>query len=124
MLGSLEDTLQMSMAIPGVLPCLDFAHLHARKGDGSLNTEAEWENILIIYKQYLGDSSLQNLHIHLSGIEYGEKGEKEHLPVQESDLNISSIFEVLKSMNCSGRILCESPLLEEDALFMKNMFYG
>jgi deoxyribonuclease-4 len=29
MLGSLEDTLKMSQAIPGVEPCLDFAHLHA-----------------------------------------------------------------------------------------------
>ncbi len=35
MLGSLEDTLTMSREIKGVLPCLDFAHLHARTGDGS-----------------------------------------------------------------------------------------
>src|SRR4026207_2309551 len=32
MLGSLEDTLAMSVAIKGVRPCLDFAHLHARPG--------------------------------------------------------------------------------------------
>ena len=35
MLGSLEDTLKMSNAIPGVFPCLDFPHLHARAGDGA-----------------------------------------------------------------------------------------
>ena len=38
MLGSLEDTLAMSRAIPGVRPCLDFAHLHARPGDGTMNS--------------------------------------------------------------------------------------
>src|SRR5512147_336725 len=37
MLGSFEDTLEMSK-IKGVLPCLDFAHLHARPGDGTMNT--------------------------------------------------------------------------------------
>ncbi len=34
MLGSLEDTLVLSREIQGVEPCLDFAHLHARPGDG------------------------------------------------------------------------------------------
>ena len=33
MLGSLQDTLEMSRAIEGVEPCIDFAHLHARPGD-------------------------------------------------------------------------------------------
>ena len=42
MLGSLEDTLEMSRAIEGVEPCLDFAHLHARPGDGTMNTYDEW----------------------------------------------------------------------------------
>jgi deoxyribonuclease IV len=41
MVGSLEDTLQMGSLIPGVLPCLDFAHLHARPGDGSMNSYDE-----------------------------------------------------------------------------------
>ena len=42
MLGSLEDTLVMSQGVPTVRPCLDFAHLHARPGDGSMNTYEEW----------------------------------------------------------------------------------
>ena len=42
MLGSLEDTLEMSKAIKSVQPCLDFAHLHARPGDGTVNTVKEW----------------------------------------------------------------------------------
>lgn len=119
MLGSLEDTLEMSRLIKGVLPCLDFAHLHARPGDGSMNTVREWTSLLETYQAALGKESLKKLHIHLSGIEYGPKGEKNHLALGESDLKINHLFQVLKEFGCAGRILCESPIMEEDALNMK-----
>lgn len=119
MLGSLEDALEMSKAIPGVEPCLDFAHLHARAGDGSMNTADEWRAALKAYAKALGEEALQRLHIHLSGIDYGPKGEKEHLVLEEADLNVRAIFQVLHEIGCAGRILCESPILEEDALRLK-----
>jgi len=119
MLGSLEDTLAMSKSIKGVQPCLDFAHLHARPGDGTVNTVREWTQILEAYQASLGKEALKNLHIHLSGIAYGPKGEKNHLALGESDLKINFLFQVLKDFGCAGRILCESPIMEEDALNMK-----
>ena len=119
MLGSLADTLAMSQAIPGVVPCLDFAHLHARAGDGSMNSKEEWLAVLDAYASALGSSSLQQLHIHLSGIEYNQKGERNHLPVAESDFNLKALFHALHARGCQGRILCESPKMEEDALYMQ-----
>jgi len=119
MLGSLTDTIEMAVQISGVLPCIDFAHLHARPGDGSMNTIEEWTKELEIMKGRLGEESLKNVHIHLSGIEYGPKGEKNHLPVAESDLNMGGLFSVLRDFKAGGRILCESPIMEEDALNMK-----
>jgi deoxyribonuclease-4 len=119
MLGSLEDTLEMSRAIKGVLPCLDFAHLHARPGDGTMNTAREWRALLEAYQAALGKDSLKSLHIHLSGIEYGPKGEKNHLALGESDLKINYLFQMLMEFSCAGRILCESPIMEEDALNLK-----
>ncbi len=119
MLGSLEDTLSMSK-IEGVRPCLDFAHLHARPGDGTVNSYDEWSVILDLYGTKLGNESLKSLHIHLSGIEYGPKGEKNHLPVQESDLDVKGLFTSLAKHECGGRIVCESPILEEDAVYLKN----
>lgn len=115
MLGSLEDTLAMGAAIPGVWPCLDFAHLHARMGDGSMNSYFEWAQALEAYGKALGEEALKSLHIHLSGIEYGAKGEKNHLPVAEADIDVGAIFKALKDFGCRGRILNESPLLEGDA---------
>ena len=119
MLGSLEDTLEMSKAIKGVLPCLDFAHLHARPGDGTVNSVKEWTQMLEAYQAALGKDALKSLHIHLSGIEYGPKGEKNHLALGESDLKINFLFQVLKEFGCGGRILCESPIMEADAENMK-----
>jgi deoxyribonuclease-4 len=119
MLGSLEDTLEMSKAIPGVQPCLDFAHLHARPGDGSMNTYAEWANALESYAKDLGDEALKTLHIHLSGIEYGEKGEREHLKLEDADLDLKALLRALHEFNATGRILCESPIMEDDSLNMR-----
>lgn len=119
MIGSLEDTLAFSAAIPGVLPCIDFAHLHARAGDGSMNSKTEWLDLLEKYKAALGAEALQKLHIHMSGIEYGPKGEKNHLPLKESDFRLEDLLDALRQAGCSGRILCESPAMEEDALLMQ-----
>ncbi|MCJ7717759.1 MAG: TIM barrel protein [Anaerolineales bacterium] len=118
MLGSLEDTLEMSK-IDGVEPCLDFAHLHARPGNGSLNTTQEWMEVFNSYLKALGDESITRLHCHLSGIEYTEKGEQNHLIISESDFNLDGLYEALLEVKAGGRILCESPTLEDDALFIQ-----
>lgn len=119
MLGSLEDTIEMSLAMDGVQPCLDFPHLHARTGDGSMNTYDEWVDALRMYADRLGESALGRLHIHMSGIEYTDKGEKKHLRLDEADLDLEAILKALLDFNCSGRILCESPVLEDDAIVLK-----
>ena len=120
MLGSLEDVLAMSRAFPEwVEPCLDFAHLHARAGDGSMNTYDEWARVLEAYGKALGEDALKRLHIHLSGIDYGPKGEKEHLVFAEADLDLDAILRALRDFGAQGRLLVESPILEEDALYLK-----
>ncbi len=122
MLGSFEDTLRMAQEIPGVEPCLDFAHLHARPGDGSMNTYREWSQALTTYGKTLGSEALHQLHIHLSGIEYGPKGEKNHLPLADADLDLKELFRALHDFGCEGRILCESPEMEDDALKMQTLW--
>jgi deoxyribonuclease-4 len=119
MLGSLEDTLVMAEEIEGVLPCIDFAHLHARPGDGSANSFPEWAAMLTLVKKRLGAGALKRLHIHLSGIAYGPKGEKHHLTLAEADLKYKDLFKALRDFKCAGRILCESPIMEDDALVLR-----
>jgi deoxyribonuclease-4 len=119
MLGSLEDTLVFSQEIEGVEPCLDFAHLHARCGDGSLNSYEEWKKVLAAYRKALGVRALRRIHAHLSGIEYSAKGERNHVPLRDSDLDLEGLLRALFDMGCRGRILCESPVLEDDALVIQ-----
>jgi deoxyribonuclease-4 len=84
-----------------------------------MNTYDEWAALLKKYQKALGKKSLKRLHIHLSGIEYGPKGEKNHLALAKCDLKLDALYQALCDFGCAGRILCESPLMEEDALIMK-----
>lgn len=123
MLGSLEDTIIMAKEIDGVVPCLDFAHLYARSGDGSLNSYKEWCDVLKTYAQDLGDNELTRLHCHISGIEYGPKGERKHLMLNDSDFDLEGLIRALVDFNCSGRILCESPQdMDADAQLIKKIW--
>ena len=122
MLGSLTDVLEMAKGIPAVLPCIDFAHLHARLGDGAMNTYAEWISVLDLYRNSLGEPAMQHLHIHLSGINYGPKGEKNHLVMEEADLDFRNLMRALRDSGGQGRIMCESPVLEVDALKFKALW--
>ena len=120
LLGSFEDTLVMAKEIEGVEPCLDFAHLHARTGDGSMNSYEEWLQLLKTYGKQLGKKPLQRLHAHLSGIAYGPKGEKNHLMLEDSDFDLKGLLTALIDLGCRGRILCESPEhMDKDALMIK-----
>ncbi len=119
MLGSLEDTLQLAQEIPGVAPCIDIAHLHARPGDGSVNTYAEFDAVIKSIGATLGGQALRQMHIHISGIDYGPKGEKKHLPFEDADLCYRDFLRTLADNGCAGRLLCESPIMEEDALMIK-----
>ena len=116
MLGSLADVLLLAREVPGVEPCLDFSHLHARGGDGSMNSRLEWELALGAYADVLGRAALHRLHCHLSGIEYGPKGERHHLMLPESDFRLEELLHALLAAGCGGRILCESPVMDVDAL--------
>ena len=122
MLGSLDDTLVMAQEIPGVQPCIDFAHLHARPGDGTMNSYDEWAAQLERYGNALGQDALKRLHTHLSGIEYTAKGEKNHLTMDTSDFKLRELFRALHDFGCGGRIMCESPIMEEDALYFKQVW--
>ena len=118
--GSLDEILRLSKNIDGVLPCIDFSHNHARSGKD--NTYEEFAAVLKKIRRKLGKGSLSRMHIHVSGIEYGPRGEKKHLTLKDSDFNYKELLRALKSMNCGGFVICESPNLEEDALLLQRCY--
>jgi deoxyribonuclease-4 len=122
MFGTLEETLQLSREIEGVLPCIDFAHLHARRGDGSFNSYAEFLDALKLVQAELGERGICHLHIHMSGIEYSAKGERNHLMLQDADLKYRDLLRALMDIGAAGRILCESPDQGADAVLMQKTY--
>ncbi len=119
--GRLDEVLALSAELDGgVLPCVDFAHLHAY--DGQNNSYDEFAAILDRIGSELGRSALADMHIHASGIRFGQKGEVEHLNLDESDLNYVALLKALKDFSVGGRVVCESPDREADALMMKAAF--
>lgn len=119
--GTVEELLRLSVEVPGVLPCIDFSHMHARSG-GAYNSYDEFITVLRQIEQALGRPGLENMHIHLSGIEYTAKGERKHLNLQESDLKYTDLMRALKDMKVAGTLVCESPSLEDDALLLQETY--
>ncbi len=118
--GTLEEVLALSEEIEGVMPCIDFCHLHAR--EGKENSYSEFTEILSRVEENLGKEGLSNMHMHISGVEYGTSGEKKHLPLKESDLNYPDLIKSLKEFKAQGRVILESPILEEDALMLRMLY--
>jgi deoxyribonuclease-4 len=79
----------------------------------------EWNDLFDQYEAALGSGSLSKMHLHFSGIAYGEKGEKKHSPVQEADLLWKDFLGVLKKREIGGILVSESPLMEDDALLLQ-----
>jgi deoxyribonuclease-4 len=120
--GSLEEVVKLAEEIgENVLPCIDFAHLHARS-IGRYNTYKEFRDVLVYIESRLGKIALENMHIHISGIDYGERGEIKHLNLKESDFNYIDLAKTLKEFNIKGAVISESPNLEEDAVLFKQTY--
>jgi len=119
--GNLEEILQLSSEIEGVAPCLDFSHWHARTGKA--NSYQEFLDILDQIERKLGRQALDNMHIHLSGIAYGNKGEIKHLMLPDSDFQYTELLKALKERKAKGVIISESmPYLEKDALLLQQTY--
>ena len=119
--GNLNELIQMSQEVEQVLPAIDFAHCHARN-KGKYNSTEEWREMLSLLEEGLGRDALDNMHIHISGIEYSDKGERNHLNLQESDMKWEDLLRVLKEFKVKGVVISESPNIEGDALLMKKKY--
>jgi deoxyribonuclease-4 len=120
--GSLEETLFLCREIDGLMPCIDFSHIHAR--DGKANTYLEFHRIFTKIQKKLGLEALKNMHIHISGSMYNDKGEMKHLNLQESDFRFDEWIQAVKDFEIEGLVISESPQQEADALMLKKLYKG
>ncbi len=119
--GSIEELCDLSAEFDQVLPVVDFSHLHSRSA-GKFNTKEEFDYVLGLIEKKCGKEAIKNMHIHLSGINYSDKGERNHLIFKEADMNYKGVLQSLKDFNAKGVLVCESPNVEEDTLLLKKTF--
>ncbi|MEF9953154.1 MAG: TIM barrel protein [Clostridium sp.] len=119
--GDIYELVEICRQVPTCKLCIDFSHIHAR-GNGELKDYKDFYNILEHVEKNLSKSAIEDMHIHMAGIHYGPKGEKNHLPFLESDFNFTACLKALKDFNAKGCIICESPILEKDALLLKETY--
>jgi deoxyribonuclease IV len=118
--GSLDEVLNLCREVDGLQPCLDFSHLYAR--EGKVNSYTDFHRVLSKVARKLGPRALRNIHIHIAGIHYGDKGEIKHLNLEEADFRYEEWLQALRDLAVEGLVICESPNLEEDALMLKKLY--
>jgi len=113
--GKLEEIAEVAK-VKGAVPVLDFAHYHAIT-QGGLKTEEDFDKYVGWYE------TITNLpmHAHFSGINYGQKGELNHLPIDSNEPDYSKLVPVLKKKKYDITLISESPIIEQDALKLKGM---
>ena len=61
-------------------------------------------------------------HFHISCIKYGEKGEISHLPLETKEPDLQILADILADSKQECNFICESPLIEKDAVVFRDMF--
>jgi len=115
--GTLAEISKVMDSVDGVRPVLDVAHVHAR-GVGMLKTKSDMQALIDEFFPLCGDIA----HFHISCIKYGEKGEISHLPLSEKDPDMQYLADVLSDVERDCTFICESPLIEKDAVVFRDMF--
>ncbi len=87
--------------------CIDFAHILARYG------ERNFDDTLKAFPQ-------KKWHVHFSGINYGDKGEKNHIPTEKKEWE--ELFEFFKKIDKEIVLICEAPDPINDVIFGRNIW--
>ncbi len=112
--GGLDELLWLAKQVKGVVPVLNFAHIHAREG-GLLRRP---EDFLGVFEktEKVGEG---HFHSHFSGVEHAGGNEIRYTPIKKGDLRFEPLAEALLDRPYDVTLISSSPLLEHDAMYMR-----
>lgn len=110
--GTLEEIIDICKSVKKCVPVVDFAHVYARNG-GKIDYGKILKSLEVL--------DIDVIHSHFSNIEFTHKGERRHLVVEDNPPFEPLAKEIMKK-KASITIICESPIIEQDSLRMKQVF--
>jgi len=118
--GDIDEIMTICQEIENVQLVVDWGHLHAR----NLGVFKNVDDVRVVAEKIestLGSKTLQSMHCHFSKIEFSSQGERKHHPLDEPRYGPEFVLlaKVLVDFKMHPTIICETPLLDIDALKMK-----
>jgi len=102
--GRISEIGEVVNALDHVVPVVDFAHLHAFGGGALRSVEDVRRNLEEVRGYYQGP-----LHCHYSSVEYGDRGERRHLPLEAGEPRFELVAEALLDWERDVTIISETP---------------
>lgn len=120
--GTLEEIIRICREVKGCAPVIDWAHINCRSA-GGLKGQEDYAKIF----DELKPLKLKHLHSHVTGAEYteveaGRGNEKHHLTIDAKKPDFEPLVREILKRRIDITLISESPILEQDALVLKEMF--
>ncbi len=123
--GDVEEVVYICREVGRCKPTIDWAHLYARYEGKYVESVDDVVNVIEYIEKELGKEAISPLHTHFSRIEYGRGGERMHHTLEEREYGPE--WEVVcmayRDTGIDAVIISESPVLEKDAIKMRNTCY-
>ena len=112
--GSLDEIISLTKKVKGILPIVNFAHIHARE-NGSLKEQKDFQVIFEKIEPFMkGD-----YYVEFSGVEHENGNELRLTPIKKGDLKFETLATVIYENEYNVTVISCSPLLEHDAAYMR-----
>ncbi len=121
--GTLDEILDVCELVGNTQPVFDWAHLYAMS-KGRIRSADDFLKIIDLVENRLGRKAAENIHCHFSKIEFSSKGERRHHILGEEGYGpeFSAFADVIVESGLKPVIICETALLDIDALAMRKTF--
>jgi deoxyribonuclease-4 len=121
--GSLIEILTICEEVEQTQLVIDWGHLHARH-QGRFRKVGDFRGVVEEVERRLGTEVARNMHCHFSKIEYTDKGERRHHTLDEARYgpDFEMLAEVIAEFNMRPVMICETPILDIDAMKMRDTY--
>ncbi|MEN4017059.1 MAG: TIM barrel protein [Methanobacterium sp.] len=118
--GTIDEIIDICQSFDNFEPTVDFAHMYARSG-GSIKSKEDYK---IIFDRIETELGLSTIHSHFTKIEYNNTGERKHHILRDENYGppLTPLLELILENGYNITIICETPLLDIDAVKMKKEF--